>query len=103
MLGDVHIAEPGATIGFAGRRVIEQTVRETLPDGFQRSEFLLEHGMVDCIASRGELRETLGRIINLLRVPLPASDADNIDSDETLQIPHAGDAESSDDAQPQSG
>jgi acetyl-CoA carboxylase carboxyl transferase subunit beta len=53
-------------IGFAGQRVIEQTVRETLPDGFQRAEYLLEHGMLDMVVPRGELRETLGRVIALL-------------------------------------
>jgi acetyl-CoA carboxylase carboxyl transferase subunit beta len=66
MLGDVIVAEPGALIGFAGPRVIEQTVRETLPEGFQRSEFLLEHGMVDRIVSRLELREQLAAVLRLL-------------------------------------
>jgi len=66
MLGDVHIAEPGALIGFAGARVIEQTVRETLPQGFQRAEYLHAHGMVDLIVHRGEMRETLARICGLL-------------------------------------
>jgi acetyl-CoA carboxylase carboxyl transferase subunit beta len=66
MLGDVHITEPGAMIGFAGARVIEQTVRETLPDNFQTAEYLLEHGMVDIVAKRPELRETLGRVVRLL-------------------------------------
>ncbi len=61
MLGDVHVAEPNATIGFAGARVIEQTVRETLPDGFQRAEYLLEHGIVDLVVLRSELAATLGR------------------------------------------
>ncbi len=56
MLGDVHIAEPGALIGFAGPRVIEQTIREKLPEGFQRSEYLMEHGMVDMVVSRLELQ-----------------------------------------------
>ena len=56
MLGDVHIAEPGALIGFAGPRVIEQTIREKLPEGFQRAEYLMEHGMVDMVVSRLELR-----------------------------------------------
>jgi acetyl-CoA carboxylase carboxyl transferase subunit beta len=101
MLGDIHIAEPGATIGFAGRRVIEQTVRETLPDDFQRSEFLLEHGMVDSIVPRSELRVTLGRIIALLRQPRPVEDQP--EADETLQIPQSDDAESADDASPQIG
>ncbi len=68
MIGDVTIAEPGALIGFAGPRVIEQTIREQLPDGFQRAEYLLEHGMVDMVVHRHELAETLGRIISLMRV-----------------------------------
>ena len=66
MLGDVHIAEPGALIGFAGPRVIEQTIREKLPDGFQRSEFLREHGMVDMVVHRHKLRATISRICRLL-------------------------------------
>lgn len=66
MLGDVHIAEPGALIGFAGPRVIEQTIREKLPDGFQRAEYLLEHGMVDIVVHRHQLRETLSRLCSLL-------------------------------------
>ncbi|MCQ8239426.1 acetyl-CoA carboxylase, carboxyltransferase subunit beta [Rhizosaccharibacter radicis] len=67
MLGDIQIAEPNALIGFAGPRVIEQTVRETLPDGFQRSEYLLEHGMLDMVVKRPEMRERLGQLIGLLR------------------------------------
>ena len=67
MLGDVQIAEPGALIGFAGARVIEQTVRETLPDGFQRAEYLHAHGIVDMVTARGEMRGTLARLIGLLR------------------------------------
>jgi acetyl-CoA carboxylase carboxyl transferase subunit beta len=67
MLGDVHIAEPGALIGFAGPRVIEQTIRQKLPEGFQRSEYLREHGMVDMVVDRRELRDTLGRILGLLK------------------------------------
>jgi acetyl-CoA carboxylase carboxyl transferase subunit beta len=66
MLGDVHIAEPQALIGFAGPRVIEQTVRETLPEGFQRSEFLVEHGAVDLIVDRRELRDRIAALIALL-------------------------------------
>ena len=65
MLGDVHVAEPNALIGFAGPRVIQQTVRETLPEGFQRSEFLLDHGAIDMIVERGQLRD---RIYNILHV-----------------------------------
>ncbi|MDX1589551.1 MAG: acetyl-CoA carboxylase, carboxyltransferase subunit beta [Oleiphilaceae bacterium] len=63
MLGDLNIAEPNALIGFAGPRVIEQTVREKLPEGFQRSEFLLEHGAVDMIVHRGQMRDTLARLL----------------------------------------
>ena len=67
MLGDVAIAEPGAVIGFAGARVIEQTIREKLPEGFQKAEYLLDHGMVDMVVTRREIRPTLVRIIGLLR------------------------------------
>lgn len=67
MVGDIHIAEKGAQIGFAGARVIESTIRETLPPGFQRSEYLLDHGMVDIVVTRQNLRETLIRVIGLLR------------------------------------
>ena len=66
MLGDIHIAEPGALICFAGPRVIQQTIREQLPDGFQRSEYLLSHGMIDMVVHRHKLRETLSRICRLL-------------------------------------
>ncbi len=66
MLGDVHIAEPGALIGFAGPRVIEQTIREKLPEGFQRSEYLMEHGMVDMVVSRLELKSTIARLLKIL-------------------------------------
>ena len=66
MLGDIHIAEPGAVIGFAGARVIEQTIRERLPEGFQRAEYLKEHGMVDMVVPRTEMRATLARLCSLL-------------------------------------
>jgi acetyl-CoA carboxylase carboxyl transferase subunit beta len=66
MLGDINIAEPKALIGFAGPRVIEQTVRETLPPGFQRSEFLLEKGAIDMIVDRREMRDTLHSILRKL-------------------------------------
>ncbi len=87
MLGDLHIAEPGALIGFAGRRVIEQTVRETLPDGFQTAEYLLEHGMIDMVVPRAKLKETLTRLLDLLcsspeeaETPaLPAPEGDGLD------------------------
>src|ERR1700756_1083047 len=66
MLGDVHIAEPGALIGFAGPRVIEQTIREKLPDGFQKAEYLREHGMVDMVVHRHDLRATISRLCRIL-------------------------------------
>ena len=66
MLGDLNLAEPGALIGFAGPRVIEQTIRQKLPEGFQRAEFLLEHGMLDMVVDRRELKETIGRCLRLL-------------------------------------
>jgi acetyl-CoA carboxylase carboxyl transferase subunit beta len=66
MLGDVHLAEPGALIGFAGPRVIEQTIREKLPDGFQRAEYLQQHGMVDMVVHRHKLRPTLANLCRLL-------------------------------------
>jgi acetyl-CoA carboxylase carboxyl transferase subunit beta len=65
MLGDVNIAEPRALIGFAGPRVIEQTIRQTLPEGFQRSEYLLEHGMVDMIVPRSEMKDRLAQILHI--------------------------------------
>jgi acetyl-CoA carboxylase carboxyl transferase subunit beta len=83
MLGDVHIAEPGALIGFAGPRVIEQTIREKLPEGFQRAEYLRDHGMVDMVVHRHDMRATLARLCGLLtraparsaaaQLPAPAS------------------------------
>ena len=72
MLGDVHIAEPDAIIGFAGPRVIQDTIRQELPPGFQRSEYLLEHGMVDAVVHRHKLRETLIRLVSLLMDPITA-------------------------------
>jgi acetyl-CoA carboxylase carboxyl transferase subunit beta len=66
MLGDIHIAEPGALIGFAGPRVIEQTIREKLPEGFQKAEYLKEHGMVDMVVHRHELRATLSNLCRVL-------------------------------------
>ncbi len=78
MLGDIQIAEPGALIGFAGARVIEQTVRETLPDGFQRAEYLHEHGIVDMVVKRGDMLPTLARVIGMLvpaRAPAPLDQA----------------------------
>jgi acetyl-CoA carboxylase carboxyl transferase subunit beta len=66
MLGDVQLAEPGALIGFAGQRVIESTIREKLPEGFQRAEYLLDHGMVDMVVERRELRSRLAQLIAYL-------------------------------------
>ncbi len=74
MLGDIHIAEPGALIGFAGPRVIEQTVREKLPEGFQRAEYLKEHGMVDMVVHRRDMRATLARLCGLLMDRRPAAE-----------------------------
>jgi len=74
MLGDVQIAEPGALIGFAGQRVIENTIREKLPEGFQRAEYLLEHGMVDMVVPRRQLRPSLARLLGVLtKAPLRAA------------------------------
>jgi acetyl-CoA carboxylase carboxyl transferase subunit beta len=79
MLGDVHIAEPGALIGFAGPRVIEQTIREKLPDGFQRAEYLKEHGMVDMVVPRRDLRPTLANLCRLLtKSPAKPAAAENL-------------------------
>ena len=66
MLGDVQLAEPGALIGFAGQRVIEQTIREKLPDGFQRAEYLLEHGMIDMVVARPQLRDRIAQLVTYL-------------------------------------
>jgi acetyl-CoA carboxylase carboxyl transferase subunit beta len=77
MLGDVNIAEPKALIGFAGPRVIEQTIRQTLPEGFQRSEFLLEKGFIDLIVDRREMKATIGRVLRLVgrsRAPTPPAE-----------------------------
>jgi acetyl-CoA carboxylase carboxyl transferase subunit beta len=77
-VADIIIAEPGARIGFAGRRVIEQTIRQKLPANFQSAEFMLEHGMIDMVVPRNDLRSTLGRLIKLYTMrdadasPLPA-------------------------------
>jgi acetyl-CoA carboxylase carboxyl transferase subunit beta len=79
MLGDVHIAEPGALICFAGPRVIEQTIREKLPKGFQRSEYLYEHGMVDMVVHRHNLRSTIGSLVGLLtKSPAPEALQSNV-------------------------
>ncbi len=76
MLGDIHIAEPGALVGFAGPRVIEQTIREKLPEGFQRAEYLMAHGMVDMVVSRLDLKAAIARLLKiLLRTPVETADA----------------------------
>jgi hypothetical protein len=90
MLGDIQIAEPGALIGFAGPRVIEQTIREQLPNGFQRAEYLHDHGMVDMVVHRHALRGTLARICNLLTRRRPGRDlavSDKIDGKVALKAP----------------
>lgn len=110
MLGDVHIAEPGAVIGFAGRRVIEQTIREKLPNEFQKSEFLLDKGMIDVVAHRHDLRPTLGKLLRVLtgrharvgaeskvnmqekpsevdKIPSATSDSVQSDTDEDITLP----------------
>jgi len=76
MLGDIHLAEPGAEIGFAGKRVIEQTIREKLPDGFQTAEYLREHGMIDLVVTRQEIPDTLARLLKIL-MKKPADLDDN--------------------------
>ena len=79
MLGDVHIAEPGALIGFAGPRVIEQTIREKLPEGFQRAEYLKEHGTVDSVVHRHDLKATIARLSRvLMKLPAPAAVPDEL-------------------------
>ena len=84
MLGDVHIAEPGALIGFTGQRVIEQTIREKLPEGFQRAEYLLDHGMVDMVVHRHELRATLSRLLHLMmKKPKPKAPPQTISATPT--------------------
>ncbi len=86
MLGDINMAEPKALIGFAGPRVIEQTVRETLPDGFQRSEFLLEHGVIDMIVKRGDMRDRVSQVLAML-TRQPAPHIDNEDMVDAEQEP----------------
>jgi acetyl-CoA carboxylase carboxyl transferase subunit beta len=82
MLGDIALSEPGATIGFAGKRVIEETIRESLPEGFQSAEYLLDHGMVDMVVPRGELRGTLTKILGLLRDKAPSAEVVPLDGGE---------------------
>jgi acetyl-CoA carboxylase carboxyl transferase subunit beta len=81
MLGDIHIAEPGALIGFAGQRVIEQTIREQLPEGFQRAEYLLEHGMIDMVLPRTQLANKIAQLLSILtHKPLDQSKLDETDA-----------------------
>jgi acetyl-CoA carboxylase carboxyl transferase subunit beta len=94
MLGDIHLAEPGAIIGFAGKRVIEETIREKLPEGFQRAEYLLEHGMVDMVVRRHNLRATMIRLLGLINKPQPMAKVATI-GQPALEI-SAGDKSSSD-------
>ena len=88
MLGDITLAEPGSVIGFAGARVIEETIREKLPEGFQRAEYLLDHGMVDKVVARGDLHETLARIIGMLRRRMPPA--------EVVPLPNRSEAKAED-------
>ncbi|MDA1308511.1 MAG: acetyl-CoA carboxylase, carboxyltransferase subunit beta [Proteobacteria bacterium] len=88
MLGDIHLAEPGAIIGFAGKRVIEETIREKLPEGFQRAEYLLEHGMVDMVVRRHDLRATLIRLLGLINKPRPTAEVVTM-AQPALEIPAA--------------
>lgn len=96
MLGDINAAEPNALIGFAGPRVIEQTVREKLPEGFQRSEFLLEHGAIDMIIDRRDMRDRLHRILTMLAgetvLPEPADEQlepEQLESSDVIEMPEA--------------
>ena len=91
MLGDITLAEPDALIGFAGPRVIESTLHQTLPEGFQKSEYLLEHGMVDAVVHRREIRPTLIRLISLLTSPLPGADVVDL-IERSVAIPELGEA-----------
>ncbi|MFC7477195.1 acetyl-CoA carboxylase, carboxyltransferase subunit beta [Dankookia sp. GCM10030260] len=93
MLGDIQIAEPGAMIGFAGARVIEQTVREKLPEGFQRAEYLLEHGILDMVVKRPDMRATLARLIGLLRLPERLPEAPVAEPAGAVPLPLAAPAE----------
>ena len=100
MLGDIHIAEPGALIGFAGPRVIEQTIREKLPEGFQRAEYLRDHGMVDMVVHRHRLRGELSRLCRLL-MKAPPFIAEEAETRETAGAPPPTDSDSDATASPQ--
>jgi acetyl-CoA carboxylase carboxyl transferase subunit beta len=90
MLGDVHIAEPGALIGFAGPRVIEQTIREKLPDGFQRAEYLKDHGMVDMVVHRHQLRPMLANLCRLLTKARPRAPAESKSQSSVIRDQESG-------------
>ena len=91
MLGDIILAEPNALIGFAGPRVIEQTIGQKLPKGFQRSEFLLEHGFIDCIAERGEMKELLGKLLRLHKAcPKEAEEIIAMSEEKKVRAVHSG-------------
>jgi acetyl-CoA carboxylase carboxyl transferase subunit beta len=89
MLGDLNLAEPRALIGFAGPRVIQQTVRETLPEGFQRSEFLLEHGAIDMIVDRRDMRDRLSQVLRMLMAlpPQAATPATELLAESVVESP----------------
>jgi acetyl-CoA carboxylase carboxyl transferase subunit beta len=87
MLGDITVAEPGALVGFAGPRVIQDTIHESLPDGFQKSEYLYDHGMVDMVVHRHDLPATLARILNLLLDKMPTAEVVDL-VEASLEIPH---------------
>jgi acetyl-CoA carboxylase carboxyl transferase subunit beta len=89
MLGDVNIAEPKALIGFAGPRVIEQTIRQKLPEGFQRSEFLLEHGMLDIVVDRRELKATIARVLRFAFTQKTAPAPPQVITIEPSEVPAA--------------
>ncbi len=92
MLGDITLAEPGALIGFAGPRVIENTLRQSLPEGFQKAEYLLDHGMVDAVVPRREMRATLIRLLDLLTATPPAAEVVDL-TEKSVEIPEAAPAE----------
>jgi acetyl-CoA carboxylase carboxyl transferase subunit beta len=87
MLGDIQIAETGAMIGFAGSRVIEETIRQSLPEGFQRAEYLRDHGMVDIVATRKELPDVLGKLLNLLMHRNPPAEVVQLPTTEAKPVP----------------
>jgi acetyl-CoA carboxylase carboxyl transferase subunit beta len=95
MLGDISIAEPGAGIGFAGQRVIKETIGQTLPEGFQRAEYLLEHGMLDMVVSRHELKAAIGKVLSILMFP-------TLDTEKNLHLHAAGKTKTVKNAKPES-